>query len=36
MKGQNDKLMDYAGQKVTVTGKVYSKGGSKAIVIDKE
>jgi hypothetical protein len=34
-KGQNDKLMDYAGQMVTVTGKVYSKGGSRAIVIDK-
>lgn len=34
-KGQNDKLMDYAGQMVTVTGKVYSKAGSKAIVIAK-
>jgi hypothetical protein len=33
--GQNDKLMDYAGQMVSVTGKVYSKGGSKAIVIEK-
>ena len=33
--GQNDKLMDYAGQMVTVTGKVYTKGGSRAIVIDK-
>jgi hypothetical protein len=33
--GQNDKLMDYAGKMVTVTGKVYSKGGSRAIVIEK-
>jgi len=33
--GQNDKLMAYAGKMVTVTGKVYTKGGSKAIVIDK-
>jgi hypothetical protein len=34
-KGQNDKLIDYAGQMVSVTGQVYTKGGSKAIVIDK-
>lgn len=33
--GQNDKLMAYAGKMVSVTGKVYTKGGSKAIVIDK-
>jgi hypothetical protein len=33
--GQNDKLMPYAGKMVSVTGKVYNKGGSKAIVIDK-
>ena len=33
--GQNDKLMDYAGQMVAVTGKVYAKGGSRAIVIEK-
>jgi len=33
--GQNDKLMPYAGKMVSVTGKVYTKGGSKAIVIDK-
>jgi type 1 fimbria pilin len=33
--GQNDKLMPFAGQKVTVTGTVYDKGGSHAIVIDK-
>jgi hypothetical protein len=33
--GQNDKLMPYAGQMVTVTGTVYAKGGAHAIVIDK-
>ena len=33
--GQNDKLMSYAGKMVSVTGKVYTKGGSHAIVIDK-
>lgn len=33
--GQNDKLMSYAGKMVSVTGKVYTKGGSRAIVIDK-
>lgn len=33
--GQNDKLMAYAGKMVSVTGKVYTKGGSRAIVIDK-
>jgi hypothetical protein len=33
--GQNDKLMPFAGQKVTVTGTVYSRGGSHAIVIDR-
>ncbi len=33
--GQNDKLLAYAGKMVSVTGKVYTKGGSKAIVIDK-
>lgn len=31
--GQNTRLLPYAGQRVTVTGKVYSKGGSQAIVI---
>jgi len=34
-KSQNDKLMDFAGKKVSVTGKVYTKGGSHAIVIAK-
>ncbi len=33
--GQNGKLFPYAGEKVTVTGKVYERGGSKAIVIEK-
>jgi hypothetical protein len=33
--GQNDKLTPYAGKLVTMTGKVYTKGGSRAIVIDK-
>lgn len=31
--GQNARLLKYAGQRVTVTGKVYAKGGSSAIVI---
>lgn len=33
--GQNDKLLPFAAQKVTVTGKVFVRGGSRAIVIDK-
>ena len=33
--GQNDKLLPFAGQQVTVTGKVYHQGGSRAIVISK-
>jgi hypothetical protein len=33
--GQNPKLLPYAGAKVTATGKVYDRGGSKAIVIEK-
>ena len=33
--GQNDRLLAFAGQKVSVTGKVYVKGGAHAIVIDK-
>src|SRR5579871_1857255 len=33
--GQNDRLMKYAGQMVTITGTTYSQGGSRAIVIDK-
>jgi hypothetical protein len=33
--GQNAKLVAYAGQKVTATGKVYVRGGSHAMVIEK-
>jgi hypothetical protein len=33
--GQNPKLLPFAGDKVTATGKIYERGGSKAIVIDK-
>lgn len=32
---QNDKLLPFAGQNVTVSGKVYQRGGSTAIVISK-
>jgi len=34
-KSQNDRLMPFAGQMVSVTGKVYEKGGARAIVIEK-
>jgi hypothetical protein len=33
--GQNEKLLPFAADKVTVTGKVFTRGGSHAIVIDK-
>ena len=33
--GQNDKLLPFAGQKVTASGKVYQRGGSTALVIEK-
>jgi type 1 fimbria pilin len=33
--GQNAKVLPFAGQQVNVTGKVYDRGGSHAIVIDK-
>ena len=33
--GQNQKLLPYAGQHVRVDGRVYDRGGSKAIVIQK-
>ncbi len=33
--GQNDKLLPYAGKRVTVTGNVFQRGGSSAIVISK-
>ena len=32
---QNDKLMPFAGQRVTASGKLYARGGSAAIVIEK-
>ena len=32
--GQNEKLLPFAGQRVTASGKVYSRGGSTAIVIE--
>lgn len=33
--GQNPKLLPFAGDKVTAKGKIYERGGSKAIVIEK-
>ena len=33
--GQNEKLMPFAGQKVTATGKVFRRGGSNALVVEK-
>ncbi len=33
--GQNERLMKFAGQKVSVQGTVYTKGGSRAMVIEK-
>ena len=33
--GQNNKLMPFAGQRVAASGKVYERGGSTAIVIEK-
>src|SRR5215469_17750475 len=33
--GQNPKLLPYAGDKVRATGRVYQRGGSNAIVIEK-
>lgn len=32
--GENSKLLPFAGEKVTATGMVYQRGGSKAIVIE--
>ena len=34
-KGQNARLLPFAAQQVNVTGKVYARGGSQAIVIEK-
>lgn len=33
--GQNDRLLPFAGQKVTASGRVFERGGSTAIVIEK-
>jgi hypothetical protein len=33
--GQNDRLLPFAGQKVTATGKAFQRGGSTALVIEK-
>ena len=33
--GQNEKLLPFAGQKVTAAGKAYQRGGSTALVIEK-
>jgi len=33
--GQNVKLLPFAGDKVVASGKVYERGGSKALVIEK-
>ena len=33
--GQNEKLLPFAGQKVTSNGKVFQRGGSSALVIEK-
>ena len=32
-KGQNERLLEYAGKRVIVTGKVYQRAGSRAVVI---
>jgi hypothetical protein len=33
--GQNDRLLPFAGQKVMASGKVFERGGSTALVIEK-
>jgi len=33
--GQNERLLPFAGKRVTVSGKVFIRGGSRAIVIEK-
>jgi hypothetical protein len=33
--GQNERLLPFAGKRVTATGKTYKQGGSNAIVIEK-
>lgn len=32
---QNEKLLPFAGKRVTASGKLYERGGSKALVIEK-
>lgn len=34
-KGQNARLTEFAGNRVTATGKLYDRGGSRAIVIEQ-
>jgi hypothetical protein len=31
--GQNDRLLEFAGKRVVVTGKVYQRAGSRAVVV---
>jgi hypothetical protein len=33
--GQNERLLPFAGKRVTASGKVYKQGGSQSIVIEK-
>jgi hypothetical protein len=33
--GQNERLIPFAGKRVTITGEVYTRGGSNALVIEK-
>ena len=33
--GQNEKLLPFAGERVTATGRIFQRGGSSAIVIEK-
>ena len=33
--GQNDRLTEFAGKRVTATGRVFARSGSQALVIDK-
>jgi hypothetical protein len=33
--GQNERLMPFAGKRVTVSGKLFTRGGSHALVIEK-
>ena len=33
--GQNERLLQFAGKRVTVSGKLFTRGGSRAIVIER-